>query len=168
VLKTQEGHNERLIAFVVPKVSANDNELVPAFHRFSRERLPTYMVPAEFVILESLPLSPNGKVDRSALLSLDRHCDAATVAVVEGGEPKSELEKEIAPLICEALGIESVGVDTDFFEVGGDSLKAVQVVAKLGVQLGVSLPMDDFFEARTLRAISVRVARLVEERDSAR
>src|SRR5207248_11576195 len=93
-----------------------------------RGRLPEYMLPSQFVHLDSLPLTPNGKVDREALPAPD----ASRVGDGTGGvPPRDAVEEAVASIWREVLGAESVGAFDDFFELGGHSLSAARVVARL-------------------------------------
>jgi acyl carrier protein len=121
------------------------------------------MVPALFVPLEALPLSPNGKVDRRTLPAPGSAGLASDRAHVP---PRSALEETLAEIWTGVLGIERVGVHDNFFEIGGHSLKATQVVAKLRRELQVDLPVRTLFEAPTVARLSVAVVRqAVEQAD---
>ncbi|WP_327091024.1 amino acid adenylation domain-containing protein [Nonomuraea sp. NBC_01738] len=96
------------------------------WREYLRRNLPDYMVPSAFVALDALPLTPNGKVDRKALPAPERQ-------VVAGGTaPRTPAEVRLAELWSQVLGLESVGIDDDFFELGGDSFKAVRAVRDTG------------------------------------
>jgi len=123
-------------------------------------KLPGSMVPAVFVPLEALPLSPNGKVDRRALPvpgSAGPALDRGYVA------PRSALEETLAEIWTGVLKVERVGVHDNFFEIGGHSLKATQVVSKLRQELQVDLPVRSLFEAPTVARLSVAVVRHLAE-----
>ncbi|MEV1329763.1 amino acid adenylation domain-containing protein [Micromonospora costi] len=117
-----------------------------------KETLPEYMVPAAFVTLDALPLSPNGKLDRKALPApvVTR---AASVALVE---PRDDTERLLAGIWSEVLGVPTLGIDDDFFDLGGHSMLATQVVAKIrkaghgGRPVGVM----DLFQQRTIRELA--------------
>src|SRR5436853_363640 len=101
--------------------------LIPELRDFLKEKLPDYMVPTAFVVLDSLPLTPNGKVDRRALPAPD--ADTA-----DGGDrfvaPRTPVEQALAEIWAQVLGREHVGIHTDFFELGGDSILSIQIVAR--------------------------------------
>ncbi len=114
-------------------------------------RMPSYMIPAAFVFLSALPLSPMGKVDRKALPKpgTDRpELEQAYVA------PRNALENLLSDLWCEALELAAVGINDRFFELGGTSLAAVRFVARLSSELGVAVPIVAFFDAPTVAAIA--------------
>ncbi|MFJ9120265.1 amino acid adenylation domain-containing protein [Streptomyces sp. NPDC102394] len=120
--------------------------------RFVAARLPDYMVPSAFVVLGRLPLGPTGKLDRSVLPEPDFGGEAYQ-------EPRTETEAIIAASYADVLGLERVGVDDDFFAVGGDSLRSIQVVARARAR-GLELTTREIFECRTTaRLAEVATAR---------
>ncbi len=142
----------RLVAYAVGE-SAESARLRDAL----RTRLPEYMVPAAVVVLDALPLSPNGKVDRKALP--DPQWRAAEDGYVA---PRDETEGVLCALWSELLGAARVGVHDDFFAMGGHSLMATRLVARVREALSVELPLRAFFEAPTparLAAYAVSVRR---------
>jgi amino acid adenylation domain-containing protein len=139
----------RLVAYV-----AGDSVSTDAVRAFARERLPEHMVPSAFVAMDALPLSPNGKIDRRALPAPERTGrETAYVA------PRSSAEETLAAIWAEVLGAPRVGVHDDFFDLGGHSLLAVRVASRVQEAFGVSLPLHTLFEARTVEALSLRIAR---------
>jgi amino acid adenylation domain-containing protein len=109
--------------------------------KFVAARLPDYMVPSAFVVLGRLPLGPTGKLDRSALPEPEFLGEAYR-------EPRTEAEKIITAAYADVLGVERIGVDDDFFAVGGDSLRSIQVVARTRAR-GLVLTTREIFESRT-------------------
>ncbi|MEU6646209.1 amino acid adenylation domain-containing protein, partial [Saccharomonospora sp. NPDC046836] len=109
--------------------------------RFVAARLPDYMVPSAFVVLGRIPLGPTGKLDRSALPEPDFVGEAYR-------EPRTDAEAIIAAAYADVLGVDRVGVDDDFFAVGGDSLRSIQVVARARAR-GLDLTTREIFEYRT-------------------
>ena len=139
---------KRLVAYVtrVPNETAvTDDELKGHL----KERLPEYMVPTAFVTLETLPLTPNGKVDRQALPAPEFSRSTRTYA-----EPGSELESLLARLWCEVLGVDGVGAEDSFFELGGDSIKAAILLNRLQEVLGEVVYVVALFDAPTLRGLA--------------
>ncbi|MEZ3179521.1 amino acid adenylation domain-containing protein [Streptomyces pimonensis] len=116
------------------------------------ERLPAYMVPSALAVLPRLPLTPNGKVDRKALPKPD-------VVRVAGGAAavRTDLERRIAEVWCEALGLERVGAEDNFFDAGGDSLRLTSVVATLRERFGLQVTRLDMFGHPTVRAMAAHV-----------
>jgi amino acid adenylation domain-containing protein len=138
---------KRLVAYVVPR-----RPPAPAaaeLRRFLGERLPAYMVPAAFVELAELPLTPHGKVDRRALPAPD--------PAQLGGErvaPRTPVEEVLAGLWAEVLGLGEVGVRDDFFAVGGHSLLATRLVSRVRQILRAELPLVRLFEAPTVEGMA--------------
>jgi thioesterase domain-containing protein len=115
----------------------------------ARRRLPAYMVPSAYVHLDAFPLTPNGKIDRKRL-------PRSTAAPQDDGPavnlPRNDAETRIAALWCEALGLSQVGVDQDFFSVGGTSVLAIAVRERILREVGVDIPMAAFFESPTVES----------------
>ncbi|HEX8695423.1 MAG TPA: non-ribosomal peptide synthase/polyketide synthase, partial [Longimicrobium sp.] len=130
-------------------------ELVAAARRWCRDRLPDYMVPGAFVVLDRLPLTSNGKVDRRALPAPQR-----AEAERRYAAPRTAAEEVLAAIWGEVLGIERVGAEDNFFELGGHSLIATRVVVRARQAFGVELPVRAVFEAQTVRALAGRVEEL--------
>ncbi|HEV2149165.1 MAG TPA: non-ribosomal peptide synthetase, partial [Longimicrobiaceae bacterium] len=139
---------KRLVAYLV----AGEGGAVPTEEMKSRlrERLPEHMVPAEYVVLETLPLNANGRIDRRAL-------PAPEAAAYEA--PRTAMEELVAEIWAEVLVRERVGVRDDFFELGGHSLLATQVLSRLRQAMRVEVPLRTLFEASTVEAL----ARTLEE-----
>ncbi len=138
----------RLVAYVVGE-SAESAQLRDAL----RARLPEYMVPATVVVLEALPLSPNGKVDRKALPAPDLGAERASYVAA-----RTPVEEVLCGIWAEVLRVERVGADDDFFALGGHSLLATRVVARAREAFAVEISLRAFFEAST----PARLARYVE------
>lgn len=132
--------DRRLVAYVVPI----DRAIAPhELRSFLQSRLPAFMVPAAFVKLERLPLSPNGKVDRAALQASGAL--AAEERMAMSVRPVDLLEYQLSHIFEEALGSQPIGRKDSFFEVGGSSLSAVRVLTRIEALLGRSVPMQTFF-----------------------
>jgi acyl-CoA synthetase (AMP-forming)/AMP-acid ligase II/acyl carrier protein len=119
---------------------------------FSRRKLPGYMIPADFFVLDALPRSPTGKIDRRAL-------ERSRPAEEEGSpaSPRSAMEQLVAEVWREVLQ-RNVGLDDDFFEVGGHSLHVTQITARLRRELGVEVPVRGIFELRTIARLAETLA----------
>jgi amino acid adenylation domain-containing protein len=141
--------DRRLVAYVVGGADAE------ALRAHLRRELPEYMVPAAFVAMESLPLSPNGKVDRRALPAPE-HASAEERYVV----PRTPVEEVLAGIWAEVLKVERVGVHDDFFELGGHSLLATRVVSRVREVFAVELPVRALFDAPTLAGLAEQVEEL--------
>ncbi|MFI9366841.1 amino acid adenylation domain-containing protein [Kitasatospora sp. NPDC053057] len=139
----------RLVAYVVPVDDAGD-ELPVEIREFMADRLPEYLVPAAVVVLDALPLTANGKLDRAAL-------PAPAYAAGGGRGPADSREEAVGALFREVLGLEAVGMDDDFFALGGHSLLATRLVTRVREVLGTELPLRAVFEARTVAGLARRV-----------
>ncbi|MCP4662419.1 MAG: non-ribosomal peptide synthetase, partial [bacterium] len=143
--------SNRLVAYVVPApTSVPEPPTVGELQGFVKETLPDYMVPSAFVFLESLPLTPNRKVDRRALPAPDAgrpHLATTFVA------PGSAAEEALAEIWAEVLGREQVGVNDSFFELGGDSILSLRVVSKAR-EAGLRLMLRDLFRHPTIAGLA--------------
>ena len=147
VLREDVEGQPRLVAYVVAEAGADAG--AAGLADYLRERLPEYMVPAAYVALDAMPLNANGKLDRRALPAPEE--TARYVA------PRSATEEVLAGIWEEVLGVERVGVDASFFELGGDSLLGIRMVSRVRKALGVKLQMKVLFEAGTLAALATLV-----------
>jgi acyl carrier protein len=146
--------DDRLVAYVVP---AHGAALTPAVLRAALARtLPEYMIPAAFVTLGRMPLSPNGKLDRRALPAPEWGVPDRTRHV----EPRTDTERAIADIWVEVLGVEAVGVEDNFFELGGDSIRSMLITSRSRAAFGIHLTPRDVLSARTV----ANLANLVEEK----
>jgi amino acid adenylation domain-containing protein len=147
----EEGET-RLVAWIVP--AGGTAPPAVELRRFLRERLPEYMVPAGFVLLESLPLTANGKVDRRALPMPESVLSVRDRAVTPPADP---MEEVLAGIWADLLQVDRVGREDDFFELGGDSLRATRVAARLRDALDVELPLVSLFTQTTLAELAEKV-----------
>lgn len=133
-------------------------ELVPQLRTYLQEKLPEYMVPGAFVMLSALPLTPNGKIDRKALPAPGLSRSALESAYVA---PRTPIEEQLSKIWAEVLGVESVGVHDNFFNMGGHSLLVTQLVFRVRETFQVELPLRHLFEMPTLAdlAKSIEMAR---------
>jgi len=142
---------KRLVAYIVPEHGALVS--VPDLRSYLRERLPAHVIPTAFVLLETLPLSPNGKLDRRALPDPEWGSvqDDAFVA------PCTPTETALAAIWAEVLALpaeKKIGIRDDFFALGGHSLLAVQMLSRLRTRLGVEIPLHTVFEASTVAELA--------------
>ncbi|QDL10988.1 hypothetical protein DP113_26435 [Brasilonema octagenarum UFV-E1] len=141
--------DKRLVAYIVP--NQDSVPITSELRLYLRERLPEYMVPFAYLLLEALPLTPNGKVNRRALPapeSVKQELEADFVA------PRNELERQIAQIWEEILGIQPVGVTVNFFDLGGHSLLAVRLFAQIEKKFGKKLPLSTLFQSGTVEALA--------------
>jgi acyl carrier protein len=147
----------RLVAFVV--ASAGREVTSAAVRSFLGGILPEYMIPSLVMALPAFPLTPNGKVDRRALPAPEppRGDEGAFVP------PSTEMEELVARVWAQVLGIERVGAHDRFFDIGGQSLLATQVVSRLRRELGCEIPLRTLFELPTLAGFSYALEDLLLE-----
>ncbi|HEV2735028.1 MAG TPA: amino acid adenylation domain-containing protein, partial [Longimicrobiaceae bacterium] len=144
---------KRLAAYVVPAASAPDPAELRAF---LRARLPEYMVPATLTALESVPLTPNGKVDRRALPEPAATGESQDAALT----PTEEI---LGGIWSRSLGVERLGADADYFALGGHSLGATSMLSRVRAALGVEVPLRAVFEAPVLRDLAARIDTLAQQ-----
>ncbi len=145
VVAREDRGETRLVAYIVVEGAA----VSPAFLRQAlRDRLPAYMMPSAFVLLERLPITPNGKVDRRALPAPVETAGEVAVQAV----PESAIEEQIAAVWREVLGVERVGVTDNFFDVGGHSLLLVRLHSRLQEALGREISLMELFNHPNIRS----------------
>ncbi len=153
VVRKENGDNT-LIAYLVPAPHAQLSEA--ELRRSLAENLPGYLIPSAFVVLDALPITANGKLDRKALPAPVHESSSS------GRGPANPVEGVLCALFAESLGLDSVSLDDNFFELGGHSLLATGLVGKIKSSLGVELSMSDLFRAQTVAQLSA----LLDSRDS--
>ncbi|WP_079143856.1 non-ribosomal peptide synthetase, partial [Streptomyces luteocolor] len=149
VLAREDGPGDkRLVAYVVPAVDTAEGPVDPeALRAYAGARLPDYMVPADVVVLDALPLTVNGKLDRAAL-------PAPENAVPGGRDPRTPVEAVLCDVFAEALGIERVGAEDSFFALGGDSILSMMLVSGAR-RAGLAITARQVFEHRTPAALAL-------------
>ncbi|MGH3923577.1 MAG: non-ribosomal peptide synthetase, partial [Pseudonocardiaceae bacterium] len=156
VLRDDEPGERRLVAYVVPEPPHRPSQ--SELRDLLKEELPAYMVPTAFVVLDALPLLPNGKVDRKGLPAPDAPMAAPEHYVA----PSTAVEKAIADTWQRVLRKDRVGVRDNYFELGGDSLTGMELMASIGAVLGVDLPLRTLFDAPTVEEMATAVERARE------
>jgi acyl carrier protein len=158
VLRADNPEDPQLAAYIVP--AADEAPAPNVLRDFLKQKLPEHMVPAIYVSLQQMPLTPNGKIDRKAL-------PAPQGSRVKGeGEfvaPKGNVEQSVAAIWKDILHVEQIGVDDNFFDFGGHSLQVVQVQNRLREVLGIDVPVLKLFQFPTIRAL----AKFIGEQSSA-
>jgi len=156
VARTEADGDVRLVAHVVPEPGRRPGDL----REHLRSRIPEYMVPAAFVVLEEFPLTPHGKIDREALPPPPRETPGAAA----GRPPESPLEARVAAIAADLLRLDRIGVEENFFALGGHSLLGTQLIARVRDAFGIDLPLRSVFEAPTAARLSAEIERLVRRR----
>ncbi|MEW5983048.1 MAG: non-ribosomal peptide synthase/polyketide synthase [Acidobacteriota bacterium] len=134
--------------------------VIPELRRYLADRVPTYMIPAAYVLLDAFPLTPNGKVDRRALPAPD---SAASVGQTGDQATRTPTEEVVAAIWADVLSLERVGLQDNFFHLGGHSLLATQVVSRLRDVFAVELPLRQMFDTPTVADFSARLEALTRE-----
>ncbi|MGW4325312.1 amino acid adenylation domain-containing protein, partial [Nocardia sp. NPDC004573] len=149
IAKSDPKTGDRLVAYLVPSDAETGLDVAQVKSELTAG-LPSYMVPAAFVVLDALPLNVNGKLDRKALPEPEFEVQAFRA-------PSTPIEEIVASVFAEVLGVERVGADDDFFALGGNSLLATQVAARIGAALDARVPVRVLFEASTVAGLAVKV-----------
>jgi acyl carrier protein len=162
VVARDDGRGDaRLVAYVVPRALPGDagagftDETVAAWRAHLGATLPEYMVPAVFVRLDALPLTPSGKVDRRALPEASTQRAARAYVA-----PRTESERALAAVWADVLKAERVGADDGFLALGGHSLTAMRVVGRVRSELGVVLPLASLLRGDTLAQLAAQLDEL--------
>jgi amino acid adenylation domain-containing protein len=141
----------RLVAYVVPTGQANAAELWPSLKAALARRLPEYMLPAALVVLDHLPRTGSGKIDRKALPEPDWR---QVTQSPSPAAPRDATEEQLVELWREVLGITEVGIHDNFFALGGHSLTATRLIARIRTAFGVDLPLRRLFSAPTVAELA--------------
>ncbi|HYX14919.1 MAG TPA: amino acid adenylation domain-containing protein [Nostoc sp.] len=142
--------NKHLVAYIVPN-SAQKPTIIE-LRQFLKGKLPEYMIPKAFVILDSLPLTANGKVDHYALKAIDtqsRSIDKAFIA------PRTQTESTLAKIWAEVLNVEHIGIHDNFFDLGGNSLLAIRLLDQINKQFERDLPLSNLFLNQTIESLAI-------------
>ncbi|MBL8195553.1 MAG: amino acid adenylation domain-containing protein, partial [Blastocatellia bacterium] len=152
VVVTKQDKTLRLIAYVV--TATEKKPLASELQNFLKEILPDYMIPTAFIYLDSLPLTPNHKIDYRALPTIDFYN-----LELEGDylAPRTVTEELVAGIWIELLNIKQVSINKSFFELGGHSLLATQLISRLRSNFAVELPLRSLFEAPTIANLAARI-----------
>jgi amino acid adenylation domain-containing protein len=169
VLATEQGAGDkRLVAYIVPAQEEHTwpapEALIDDVRRFIREKLTSYMIPTFFVLLDTIPLTPNGKVDLKALPAAEQSRDSSPSNYVA---PRSHQEELLARMWAEILVVDRVAIDDNFFELGGQSLSGLQLVSRVRKIMQVELPLRCLFEAPTIAEFSRAIDKARSKTDSA-
>ncbi|MGZ3240265.1 MAG: thioesterase domain-containing protein, partial [Burkholderiaceae bacterium] len=159
VIASATAAGKQLLAFIVLE-AGTAALLAEEVQEFLRAKLPRYMVPSQITVLEQLPLTANGKVDRQALAKLGAIAQQKIHAYTPAG---TETEKELVAIWEEVLAVKPVGIHDDFFDLGGQSFAAVRVITRLAKQFGRRLPLSELLEGRTIEYLARRLENVQQE-----
>jgi amino acid adenylation domain-containing protein len=148
----EESPDERLVAYIV-KHRRHRDMTAGEFRAFMQQRVPDFMVPSHFVLLDTLPLMPNGKIDRKALPQPEASHGMAETYVA----PQTSTEQAMAEVWKQVLKLDQVGIHDNFFDLGGHSLLAAQLLAQIQQIFSVPLQLRALFEAPTIAALTERL-----------
>ncbi|WP_425303649.1 amino acid adenylation domain-containing protein, partial [Nocardia wallacei] len=148
IVREDQPGDQRIVAYLVPEADAVPS--LEAVRDGAAADLPSYMVPSAFVVLDRIPLTVNGKLDRRAL-------PAPAAQTRSFRAPETPVQETVAAVFAQVLDLYRVGLDDDFFDLGGNSLIATRVVSRLGAALGTSVPVRALFEAPTVEALAARL-----------
>lgn len=144
VIREDRPGDKKLVAYIIPASGCRRSEV--ELRKYLGERLPTFMIPSSFVFMDAFPLTPNGKVDRNAL----------PVPEISGAgdQPRTSMERILSEIWGRVLGIKYVGINDNFFEMGGHSLLAVEVISRVREQLNLEIPVSRFFNNPTISGLA--------------
>ena len=156
IARTENGGEKRLVAYVVSSESSLTRS---ALQEYLRSYLPDYMVPVVFVRVEALPLNSNGKIDRAAL-----PVPSATNTIEDDvyAAPRTAVEKRVVSILAELLAVDRVGVNDNFFFLGGHSLLGTQLIARARDSFSVELPLRTVFDRPTAAELSAEIERMLQ------
>jgi amino acid adenylation domain-containing protein len=143
---------QRLVAYLVARPGQPSN--VSELRNYLKERLPEYMLPSVFVLLDEIPLTPHGKVDRNVLPAPDQ---SRPELKGSSAVPRDAIEAALAEIWAQVLGLERVGIHDNFFDLGGHSLLAIQITSRLHKVLQVLMPIRSIFETPTVADLAAKI-----------
>ncbi|WP_428817977.1 condensation domain-containing protein (plasmid) [Clostridium butyricum] len=149
----KDKNDKRIYAYIVTNRKLTIKEL----REFLSQYLPDYMIPADFIALDKIPLNSSGKVDRKRLPEPVRNIEDG----IQIERPKTNIEIQLAKVWEKVLGIKNIDVNSDFFELGGNSIKAIQVISNLESNLNIRV--NDIFKHKTIRAIARNIGAIGED-----
>jgi amino acid adenylation domain-containing protein len=147
--------DKRLVAYVIPKPGASRS--ASSLRDVLSGKMPSYMVPASFVFLDRFPLTSNGKIDRKALPPVDTDAQA----IDPESRPGNEMEGILASIWAEALGLERIGVEQNYFDLGASSLMVAEVHSRLQQHLQQEISLVDLFQFPTVRTLSAHLSGVI-------
>ncbi|MEH1848660.1 MAG: amino acid adenylation domain-containing protein [Nostoc sp.] len=147
---TEKAGNKSLVAYILPISNHQYSNLMNNLRSFVKQKLPEYMLPNTFILLETMPLTPNGKVNRQALPTPEQqnHKNELSFTV-----PETSVEKQLAAIWTQVLGVEKISVNDNFFALGGDSILILQVISQAN-QTGLHLTVKQMFQYQTIAQLA--------------
>jgi len=158
VVHGESQDTKKLVAYLVMSESSANS--INDIRDYLKARLPDYMIPAIFIPMESLPVLPSGKINRLALPSPQQSSLGRREQLVR---PRNAIEEKLCSIWCEVLELDEVGIDDNFFDVGGHSLSGMRVLARVRRDLRVDIPIRRLFDHPTIGELAVEVARKAEQ-----
>jgi len=159
VLAREHNNEKELCVYIVLKTGDNTQDSETAIKEYLSSRLPVYMIPAYFVFLSSFPLNPSGKIDRKALPEPELQGWMTYVA------PRNRVETKLTEIWANILGLDTtrIGIDDNFFHLGGHSLKAALMVSRIHKELNVKMKLPTIFKTSTIRGLASYIEKSVRE-----
>jgi len=139
-----------LCAYIVPYSSSPDSSTLSGLREYLREKLPDYMIPSYFIPLQRIPLTANGKIDRKNLPGPG----GVTVEAGEYWPPRNEMEMKLTEIWERVLGVRKIGISSGFFNIGGDSIKAIRLISAMNARLNTNLSLVDLYANETIEEIA--------------
>ncbi|MFM6078410.1 MAG: amino acid adenylation domain-containing protein, partial [Dolichospermum sp.] len=158
IVREIQPRNKQLVAYVVTEDHSNIQQ---DLRSFLQQKLPDYMLPAFFVRLAELPLTPTGKINRRALSALMLELNHETDYIL----PRHPLEQKLAEIWCQVLGLEKVSVEENFFNLGGHSLATIQIISRIRQTLEIDLPLQYLFTEPTIAGLTKVINQLLQTVD---
>src|SRR5262249_54259880 len=152
VVREDEPGDKRLVAYVVS--DGEGEEETKRLRKYLKERLPDYMAPSAIALLEKMPLTPNGKLDRKALPMSGRESGEGEAAYIA---PRTPVEEMLAGIFEDVLKLDRVGIRDNFFEIGGHSLLATRAISRVKNTFEVEIGVRSIFEEATVEGLARRV-----------
>lgn len=142
----------------VPHKGEDIDKIVPEIRDYVKERVPYYMVPANFIVMNEFPLTTNGKLDKKALPLPNYEITQVSTEFVE---PRNAIEEVLVQIVCDILEFDKVGVRDNFFELGGNSILATKFATRIKENLGIEIQLRDIFSFPTIEEIAEKVMELL-------
>jgi amino acid adenylation domain-containing protein len=157
VIGDKNERSERLAAFIVKKGNSETN--ITRLRQYLKQQLPSYMVPSMYVILDHLPMTANGKVDRHALTLTS----AKPIMPNQGYEaPRDLIEEKLVQIWQKSIGLDTVGICDEFLDLGGESLTATMIIMEIRERFGVEIPLPMFFGGLTVEILAAEISQIQE------